>query len=145
MVLPIPSISTIPRRNSMFEETRQYHTFCSTVSVKNCTIDTLQHAASFCFPVIFLDGATPIFITSSFRYTVKDEADEDDQTAPQKTAIISVYDKTGLLDLAKGLVKNNVRILASGGTARTIRDANFPVESVTWLTNCAFHALINSQ
>ncbi|CAI4638790.1 ASN_collapsed_G0035730.mRNA.1.CDS.1 [Saccharomyces cerevisiae] len=32
-----------------------------------------------------------------------------------KTAILSVYDKTGLLDLAKGLVENNVRILASGG------------------------------
>lgn len=43
-------------------------------------------------------------------------------------AILSVYDKTGLLDLAKGLVKHNVRILASGGTARMIRDAGFPVE-----------------
>ena len=35
-----------------------------------------------------------------------------------KTAILSVYDKTGLLDLAKGLAENNVRILASGGTAK---------------------------
>ena len=47
---------------------------------------------------------------------------------PSKTAIISVYDKTGLLDLAKGLVRNNVRLLASGGTARMIRDAGFLVE-----------------
>lgn len=44
------------------------------------------------------------------------------------TAILSVYDKTGLLDLAKGLAKNNVRLLASGGTARMIREAGFPVE-----------------
>jgi len=44
------------------------------------------------------------------------------------TAIISVYDKTGLLDLAKGLVKQNVRLLASGGTAKMIREAGFPVE-----------------
>jgi len=45
-----------------------------------------------------------------------------------KTAIVSVYDKTGLLDLAKGLVQQKVRILASGGTARMIRDSGFPVE-----------------
>lgn len=41
-----------------------------------------------------------------------------------------MYDKTGLLDLAKGLSKNNVRLLASGGTARTIREAGFQVEYV---------------
>jgi len=46
----------------------------------------------------------------------------------QKIAILSVYDKTGLLDLAKGLVKQNIRLLASGGTARLIREAGFPVE-----------------
>lgn len=46
----------------------------------------------------------------------------------QKIAILSVYDKTGLLDLAKGLVKENVRLLASGGTAKLIREAGFPVE-----------------
>jgi phosphoribosylaminoimidazolecarboxamide formyltransferase/IMP cyclohydrolase len=46
----------------------------------------------------------------------------------QRIAIVSVYDKTGLLDLAKGLVQHNVRILASGGTARLIRESGFPVE-----------------
>ena len=43
-------------------------------------------------------------------------------------AIISVYDKTGLLDLAKGLIKQNVRLLASGGSARMIRESGFDVE-----------------
>ena len=43
-------------------------------------------------------------------------------------AIISVYDKTGLLDLAKGLIKQNVRLLASGGTAKMIRESGFEVE-----------------
>lgn len=43
-------------------------------------------------------------------------------------AILSVYDKTGLLDLAKGLIQNNVRLLASGGTAKLIREAGFQVE-----------------
>lgn len=52
-----------------------------------------------------------------------------------KTAILSVYDKTGLLDLAKGLAENNVRILASGGTARMVREAGFPVEDVSSITH----------
>ena len=43
-------------------------------------------------------------------------------------AIISVYDKTGLLDLAKGLIKQNVRLLASGGTAKMIRESGMAVE-----------------
>ena len=51
----------------------------------------------------------------------------------QKTAIVSVYDKTGLLDLAKGLVAQNVRVLASGGTARMIRESGFPVEYAKYL------------
>ncbi|KAF2268996.1 AICARFT/IMPCHase bienzyme [Lojkania enalia] len=54
--------------------------------------------------------------------------------AGQKTAILSVYDKTGLLDLAKGLHDQGVRLLASGGTAKMIRQANFPVEDVSAIT-----------
>ncbi|KAJ5915173.1 AICARFT/IMPCHase bienzyme [Penicillium verhagenii] len=53
----------------------------------------------------------------------------------QKSAIISVYDKTGLLDLAKGLNQQNVRLLASGGTAKMIREAGFPVEDVSAITH----------
>ncbi|EGV64182.1 bifunctional phosphoribosylaminoimidazolecarboxamide formyltransferase/IMP cyclohydrolase [Yamadazyma tenuis] len=52
-----------------------------------------------------------------------------------KTAILSVYDKTGLLDLAKGLVAANVRILASGGTAKLVREAGFPVDDVSSITH----------
>ncbi|QSZ35343.1 hypothetical protein DSL72_008213 [Monilinia vaccinii-corymbosi] len=53
----------------------------------------------------------------------------------QKTAIISVYDKKGLLDLAKGLIKQNVRLLASGGTSKMIRESGFPVEDVSAITH----------
>ncbi|KAK7532105.1 bifunctional purine biosynthesis protein Ade16 [Phyllosticta citribraziliensis] len=53
----------------------------------------------------------------------------------QKRAIISVFNKTGLLDLAKGLVKNNVKVYASGGTAKMIREGGFPVEDISALTN----------
>ncbi|KAL9112389.1 MAG: hypothetical protein Q9227_003231 [Pyrenula ochraceoflavens] len=52
----------------------------------------------------------------------------------QKTAILSVFNKTGLLDLAKGLIQNNVRLLASGGTAKLIREAGFKVEDVSAIT-----------
>ncbi|CDO55179.1 hypothetical protein DV451_001743 [Geotrichum candidum] len=53
----------------------------------------------------------------------------------QKTAILSVYNKTGLLDLAKGLVDNGVRLLASGGTANLVRGAGFPVDDVSSITH----------
>ncbi|KAL2059035.1 hypothetical protein ABVK25_000327 [Lepraria finkii] len=52
----------------------------------------------------------------------------------QKTAILSVYNKQGLLDLAKGLIKNNVRLLASGGTASLIRNAGFEVDDISSIT-----------
>lgn len=47
---------------------------------------------------------------------------------PQRTAILSVFDKTGLLDLVKGLIHHKIRLLASGGTAKLIREAGFHVE-----------------
>ncbi|KAI4173775.1 MAG: hypothetical protein LQ343_002778 [Gyalolechia ehrenbergii] len=54
--------------------------------------------------------------------------------APHKSAIVSVYNKTGLLDLAKGLIQYNTRILASGGTAKLIRDAGFEVNDISAIT-----------
>ncbi|KAL9024839.1 MAG: hypothetical protein Q9196_006222, partial [Gyalolechia fulgens] len=54
--------------------------------------------------------------------------------APRKSAIVSVYNKTGLLDLAKGLIQYNTRILASGGTAKLIRDAGFEVYDISAIT-----------
>lgn len=52
-----------------------------------------------------------------------------------QTAILSVYDKTGLLDLAKGLLAAKVRLLASGGTAKLLRESGFPVEDVESITH----------
>lgn len=65
---------------------------------------------------------------SSRGHRFYSKASDPKMASRQRTAIVSVYDKTGLLDLAKGLVQNNVRILASGGTARMIRESGFPVE-----------------
>ena len=38
-----------------------------------------------------------------------------------KRALISVSDKTGVLDLAKELNKNGVEIISTGGTAKLLR------------------------
>ncbi|KAI8999913.1 phosphoribosylaminoimidazolecarboxamide formyltransferase/IMP cyclohydrolase [Hyaloraphidium curvatum] len=49
-------------------------------------------------------------------------------------ALLSVSDKTGLLDLAKGLSECGVRLIASGGTAKAIRDAGLEVSDVADIT-----------
>ncbi|KAJ7572079.1 bifunctional purine biosynthesis protein ade10 [Mycena floridula] len=49
-------------------------------------------------------------------------------------ALLSVYDKSGLLDLAKALDAAGVRLLGSGGTAKKIRDAGIPIEDVSDIT-----------
>jgi phosphoribosylaminoimidazolecarboxamide formyltransferase / IMP cyclohydrolase len=51
-----------------------------------------------------------------------------------KRAILSVYDKTGLLDLATALVQMNWELIASGGTARQLRQAGLPVHDVAEIT-----------
>jgi phosphoribosylaminoimidazolecarboxamide formyltransferase/IMP cyclohydrolase len=56
------------------------------------------------------------------------ETNWEAKSSNHMSAILSVFDKTGLLDLAKGLVQNDVRLLASGGTAQMIREGGFPVE-----------------
>ncbi|KAL2918095.1 bifunctional phosphoribosylaminoimidazolecarboxamide formyltransferase/IMP cyclohydrolase [Polyrhizophydium stewartii] len=49
-------------------------------------------------------------------------------------ALLSVSDKTGLVDLAKALHSFNVRLIASGGTSKAIREAGLPVEDVADIT-----------
>jgi len=43
-------------------------------------------------------------------------------------AILSVYDKTGLIDFARGLHEAGVHLLGSGGTAKKIREAEIPIQ-----------------
>ena len=43
-------------------------------------------------------------------------------------ALLSVYDKTNLLELAGGLKEAGVRLLGSGGTAKKIREAGIEIE-----------------
>jgi phosphoribosylaminoimidazolecarboxamide formyltransferase/IMP cyclohydrolase len=51
-----------------------------------------------------------------------------------KRALLSVSDKTGLVDLARALHERRVEILASGGTHRLLSDAGLPVVEVSAYT-----------
>jgi phosphoribosylaminoimidazolecarboxamide formyltransferase / IMP cyclohydrolase len=49
---------------------------------------------------------------------------------PIRRALISVSDKTGLIDFARALHDSGVAILSTGGSAKAIRDAGIPVTEV---------------
>ncbi len=49
-------------------------------------------------------------------------------------ALLSVYDKTGIVDLARHLVGLGVDLVSSGGTARAIAEADIPVADVADIT-----------
>lgn len=53
---------------------------------------------------------------------------------PLKRALISVYDKTGLEDLARGLHEAGVALVSTGSTAQRISGAGIPVTEVADLT-----------
>ncbi|WP_349897863.1 bifunctional phosphoribosylaminoimidazolecarboxamide formyltransferase/IMP cyclohydrolase [Parafrigoribacterium soli] len=53
---------------------------------------------------------------------------------PIKRALISVYDKTDLLELAAALAAAGVEIVSTGSTAKKIADAGHPVTEVSQLT-----------
>lgn len=53
---------------------------------------------------------------------------------PLKRALISVYDKTGLEELAQGLHQAGVALVSTGSTAATIAAAGVPVTEVSDLT-----------
>ena len=50
--------------------------------------------------------------------------------APVTQALLSVSDKTGLVEFARSLASRGVRLLSTGGTARAIADAGLPVTEV---------------
>jgi phosphoribosylaminoimidazolecarboxamide formyltransferase/IMP cyclohydrolase len=51
-----------------------------------------------------------------------------------RRALLSVSDKTGLLELARALAARNVELLSTGGTAKAIREAGLPVRDVSEVT-----------
>jgi phosphoribosylaminoimidazolecarboxamide formyltransferase/IMP cyclohydrolase len=53
---------------------------------------------------------------------------------PIERALISVYDKTGIVEFARELTSLGVEIVSTGGTAKLLRDARVPVRDVADLT-----------
>jgi phosphoribosylaminoimidazolecarboxamide formyltransferase/IMP cyclohydrolase len=51
-----------------------------------------------------------------------------------RRALISVSDKTGIVDFARGLARLGVEIVSTGGTASALRDADIEVRDVSDLT-----------
>ena len=49
-------------------------------------------------------------------------------------AILSVTDKTGLVDFARRLTAQGVELISTGGTARALREAGLPVRDISDLT-----------
>jgi phosphoribosylaminoimidazolecarboxamide formyltransferase/IMP cyclohydrolase len=56
------------------------------------------------------------------------------ELAPLRRALLSVSDKTGLVDLAKALDARGVELLSTGGSAKTLREADIPVKDVSEVT-----------
>ncbi|MCA9253534.1 MAG: hypothetical protein KDA54_20570, partial [Phycisphaerales bacterium] len=56
-------------------------------------------------------------------------------TTPIKRALISVFDKTGIVDFSRALADEfGVEIISTGGTAKLLADAGVPVTQVETVT-----------
>jgi phosphoribosylaminoimidazolecarboxamide formyltransferase/IMP cyclohydrolase len=53
---------------------------------------------------------------------------------PIRRALLSVSDKTGLVDLGKSLAEKGVELVSTGGTAKALRDAGLDVKDISELT-----------
>ncbi|MBT0728405.1 bifunctional phosphoribosylaminoimidazolecarboxamide formyltransferase/IMP cyclohydrolase [Rosenbergiella australiborealis] len=53
------------------------------------------------------------------------------QHRPVRRALLSVSDKTGIVDFARGLSEHGIELLSTGGTARLLADAGLPVTEVS--------------
>ncbi|MGB9926816.1 MAG: bifunctional phosphoribosylaminoimidazolecarboxamide formyltransferase/IMP cyclohydrolase [Methanosarcina sp.] len=53
-----------------------------------------------------------------------------------KRALLSVSDKTGIVELARGLELLGVKIISTGGTAKILRDSGIEVTDVSEVTGC---------
>jgi phosphoribosylaminoimidazolecarboxamide formyltransferase/IMP cyclohydrolase len=53
---------------------------------------------------------------------------------PIRRALLSVSDKSGLIDFAKGLAQHGTMLISTGGTAKALRDAGLSVTDVSEVT-----------
>ena len=60
-----------------------------------------------------------------------------------KRALISVFDKTNVVELAQALNNLGIEILSTGGTSKTLRGANIPITDVSDYTK--FPEIMNGR
>ncbi|ACZ29777.1 phosphoribosylaminoimidazolecarboxamide formyltransferase/IMP cyclohydrolase [Xylanimonas cellulosilytica DSM 15894] len=72
--------------------------------------------------------------TEKVHSTAPDVQLADDARRPVRRALLSVFDKTGLVELAAALHTAGVELVSTGSTASTIADAGLPVTRVEDLT-----------
>ncbi|MGH6919086.1 MAG: bifunctional phosphoribosylaminoimidazolecarboxamide formyltransferase/IMP cyclohydrolase, partial [Geminicoccaceae bacterium] len=54
--------------------------------------------------------------------------------APIRRALLSVWDKTGLIPFARGLADAKIELISTGGTASALREAGLAVVDVAAVT-----------
>ena len=52
----------------------------------------------------------------------------------KKRALVSVSDKTGVVDFCKGLIANGFEIISTGGTAKALKEAGLKVIDISEIT-----------
>ena len=60
-----------------------------------------------------------------------------------KRALLSVWDKTNIVDLAKFLISNKIEIISTGGTKKILEDNGIKVISVSDITE--FDEVMNGR
>ena len=53
---------------------------------------------------------------------------------PIRRALLSVHDKSGLVELARGLSRQGVELVSTGGTARALREAGVTITEASEIT-----------
>jgi phosphoribosylaminoimidazolecarboxamide formyltransferase/IMP cyclohydrolase len=95
-------------------------------------IKTVEHRLLPRAVALILAGAISVE-TGTRRTAIDVELAEAGVPVPRR-ALLSVSDKTGLVDLGQGLVGCGFELVSTGGTARVLRDAGLPVTDVAAVT-----------
>ena len=78
--------------------------------------------------------AGALTVPDGARRALLDTAVADAHVPVPRRALLSVSDKSGLAELARGLVTRGWELVSTGGTARALREAGLPVTDVAAVT-----------
>ena len=68
------------------------------------------------------------------HHSAETSASQNTGQKPVRRALLSVTDKSGLVEFAQALVSHGVVLVSTGGTARTLREAGLAVQDISELT-----------